>query len=116
MLPLLPIGVALAAATALVKNILDKSDRKSHHTILLGRVRSLDIPVDLDGKFNPNTILPDGQPLLFNVLSEPVLLRSLLDCGANPNVCNAAGVPAIIGAQRLYNSDEVVPILLKYGA
>ncbi len=116
MLPLLPIGVALATATALVKNVLDKNARNSNYAKLLNCVKELGVSVDNDGKFNPNAILPDGQPLLFNVMFERELLASLLECGANPDLCNADGTPALILAMDARLSDELVSILLKYGA
>ena len=44
------------------------------------------------------------------------LLQTLLEYGANPNICNAQGVPAIIFAvTQLYASEKPISLLLKYG-
>ncbi len=92
MLPLLPIGIALATATVLVKRKIGRNAQKSKQTRLLNYIKSLEIPVDSEGKFNPDSILGDGVPLLFKAMSEPELFTALLDYGANPDICNADGV------------------------
>ena len=116
MLPLLPIGIALATATVLIKRKIGRNAQKSKQTRLLNFIKSLEIPVDGEGKFNPDSILGDGAPLLFKAMSDPELFTALLEHGANPDICNADGVPAIIKASKSPDSEELVSILLKHGA
>ena len=116
MLPLLPIGIALATATVLIKRKIGRNAQKSKQSRLLNYIKILEIPVDGEGKFNPDSILGDGVPLLFDVMPDPEMFTALLDYGANPDICNADGVPAIIKASKSPDSEELVSILLKHGA
>ena len=121
MLPLIPIGAAILSAAVLIKNKLKSNAKKASHSKLIDYVKSLNIPVDSDGKFNPDALLPDGKPILFDVMFNTELFTALLDYGANPNICNADGIPAIIYAvtRRLYSEErvkDIVSTLLKYGA
>ncbi|MBQ9394852.1 MAG: hypothetical protein IJU23_04975 [Proteobacteria bacterium] len=80
-------------------------------------VKSWQIPVHLDGSFDPNATYK-GQPLLILAMHDPQLLNSLLEEGANPNVCDVSGEPAIISALKIASGkpDEIISMLLKYGA
>ena len=79
----------------------------------------MNIPVDDNGNFNPDALLPDGKPILFDVMFKTELFTALLDFGANPNICNTNGTPAIIYAVTHHSYSEqvkAISTLLKYGA
>ena len=119
MLPLIPIGAAILSAAVLIKNKLKSNAKKASHSKLIDYVKSLNIPVDSDGKFNPDALLPDGKPILFDVMFKTELFTALLDFGANPNICNTNGTPAIIYAVTHHSYSEqvkAISTLLKYGA
>ena len=119
MLPLIPIGAAILSAAVLIKNKLKSNAKKASHSKLIDYVKSLNIPVDDNGNFNPDALLPDGKPILFDVMFNTELFTALLDLGANPNICNADGIPAIIYAvtHRPYSEQvNTISTLLKYGA
>ena len=118
MLPLIPIGAAILSAAVLIKNKLKSNAKKASYSKLLDYVKTLYIPVDSDGNFNPDAQLPDGTPILFDIMFNTELFTALLDYGANPNICDANGVPAIVYAVMHSYSEQLIPILtlLKYGA
>ncbi len=116
MLPIIPIVAAVTTAAILFRRKRKSVARINSTTQLLDYIKSFHVRVDSEGKFDPDTILPNGMPLLFEVMSQPQLLDTLLACGANPNICNAEGTPALIYASHLNNPEEIVPLLLKHGA
>ncbi len=116
MLPLIPIIVAVTSAAVLVKRKIVKSASDAKRERLLKYTRQLDIPIDAEGQFNPNTLLSNGMPLLFDVMSDRELFTGLLEFGANPDICNADSTPAIIYAAKQENAEEIIAILLKHGA
>ncbi|MBQ9396545.1 MAG: ankyrin repeat domain-containing protein [Proteobacteria bacterium] len=116
MLPLIPIIVAVTSAAVLVKRKIVKSASDAKRERLLKYTRQLDIPIDAEDQFNPNTLLSNGMPLLFDVMSDRELFTGLLEFGANPDICNASGTPAIIYAMKHENAEEIIAILLKHGA
>ena len=115
MLPLIPIAAAVTSAAVLIRRKIQNNIRKSKHNALIAYAKSQKIPTDSEGNFNPDALLPNGIPLLFTVIYSPELLTSLLEYGANPNICNAEGVPAIVYATSYKRPDEAA-IRLKYGA
>ena len=116
MLPVIPVVVAVASAAVLVKRKLARSANKNRFAELLAYANSLDVPVDSDGHFDPNAKRADGLPLLYDFMSRPDLLGALIEYGANPNIRDSDGTPAIIYAVRIYDSIQLVSTMLKYGA
>ncbi len=116
MLPLIPIIAAATSAAILIHRKFKRTEQKSNFKRLIEYVKSKNIPVSDEDNFNPDAMLPDGTPILFDVMSTRELFISLLDYGANPNICNTKGTPAIIYASTRPIADDKVDILLKYGA
>ncbi len=114
MLPIIPVVVAVATSAYLWHR---RSHRKNNNKKLINFVKSWQIPVHLDGSFDLNATYK-GQPLLILAMHDPQLLNSLLEEGANPNVCDVSGEPAIISALKIASGkpDEIISMLLKYGA
>ncbi len=108
MLPIIPIVVAVASAAALISRRHKSNEDQLGIDRLVRYVKSKGVPLDSDGKFNPDTLLPNGMPLLFEVMTEAdaELLSCLLEYGANPNIRNAWGVPAIIYASATPNLEK----------
>ncbi len=115
MLPLIPIIAIASSAAVLIHRKLKRNAREHSHEHLIQFVQKNHIPVDDEGNFNPDTILSDGLPLLFSWFSDSELLVSLLEYGANPNICDTSGTPAIVYAAKK-NRIEAISTLLKYGA
>ncbi len=118
LLPIIPIIAAAASATLFVRHKLKNHAKNANFAKLLDFVKLWHIPVDEEGNFNPDALLESGYPLLFGLFSKPELLPPLLEYGANPNICNAHRIPAIIYAISMTteNTVEIVCTLLKYGA
>ena len=116
MLPLIPIAAAVTSAAVLIRRRILKAEKQSNFSSLVRFIKDRKIPVSDNDRFNPDYMLADGKPLLFDTFLQPELLTSLLDYGANPNICSTTGVPAIIYALHSVHADDVLPILLKYGA
>ena len=116
MLPIIPIVAAVTSAAILIKRKISKNARNANREKLVRCALRLGIPVDSEGMFNPNAFGSTGKPLLFEVMPNKELLTSLLDYGANPDICNASGTPAIIYAMKHENAEEIIAILLKHGA
>ncbi|MBQ9395563.1 MAG: ankyrin repeat domain-containing protein [Proteobacteria bacterium] len=116
MLPVIPIVVAVASAAVLIKRKRRRDAQKSNYEKLVRYVRTFEVPVDSDGNFNPDAILSNGNPLMFEFMVKDELIVSLLEYGANPNICNSHGVPALVYAAKWPHLANAVSILLKYGA
>ena len=117
MFPIIPIAVAVTMATILIRSKVKNKSKNASLVKLVDYVMSKGIQVDADGNFNPDTLLDDGTPILFDIaLYRQDLLIALLEYGANPNICDAKGVPAISFASSNPLFENVVVILLKYGA
>ncbi|MBQ9395032.1 MAG: ankyrin repeat domain-containing protein [Proteobacteria bacterium] len=116
MLPIIPIVVAVASAAALIHRKYKRDEKQYGFDRLVRYVKSKEIPLDSDGKFNPDTLLPNGKPLLFDVMEDAELLSCLLEYGANPNICDAKGVPAIIYASSKPDFEKNIAFLLNHGA
>ncbi len=116
MLPIIPIIAAVASASILIKRNIKGIGKKVNFSELTDYIKSKHIPVDINGNFDPNTVL-GATPLLFLVITKPQLLESLLEYGANPNVYTNQGIPALNYALKyIKRSDEIVAKLLKHGA
>lgn len=118
MLPLIPaVVVAAASAVILIRKKIKTSARDALHNELLKFLFSRKVPVDADGKFDPNTIV-NGVPLIFSLIDmhEIQCLECLLEYGANPDICNAQGIPAVVYAAQSRNAEDIISILLKSGA
>ena len=76
MLPVIPIVVAVASAAVLAKRKLKRNAKKSNYEKLVRDVRIFKVPVDSDGNFNPDTILSNGNPLMFEFMVNDALLVS----------------------------------------
>ena len=100
MLPIIPIVAAVTTAAILFSRKRKSVARSNSTTRLLNYIKSLRVRVDSEDRFDPDTIFPDGTPLLFEAMSKPELLDALLDYGANPNICDAKGTPALIYASN----------------
>ncbi|MBQ9396546.1 MAG: hypothetical protein IJU23_13660 [Proteobacteria bacterium] len=116
MLPIIPIVAAVTSAAILIKRKISKNARNANREKLVRCALRLGIPVDSEGMFNTNAFGSTGKPLLFEVMPNKELLTSLLDYGANPDICNASGTPAIIYATEQKEDEEIIAILLKHGA
>ena len=118
MLPIIPIVVAVASAAALISRRHKSNEDQLGIDRLVRYAKSKGVPLDSEGKFNPDTLLPNGMPLLFEVMTDAdaELLSCLLEYGANPNICDAKGVPAIIYALSEPSFENNIEVLLKYGA
>ncbi len=115
MLPLIPIIAGAVSATILIRRELNKKAKREQHQTLVEYVKFKKIPVNRNGYFNPNSRI-NGKPLLFSLMSDIPLMIALLEYGANPDICSADGIPAMIHAVKLDNANFIIPILLKYGA
>ena len=115
MLPLIPIIAIASSAVVLIRRKLQRDTRKEKLDSLIDFAKKHDIPLDINGSFNPDTILSDGFPILFHFFLNTELLVSLLEYGANPNICNAVGTPAIVYAVK-QDLNDAVSTLLKFGA
>lgn len=116
MLPVIPVVVAAASAAVLIRRKFKKNSEKKNLQRLIHYVSDNNISINEEGHFNPDVLLKDGTPLLFSVMHDHELFSSLLDCGANPNICNADGMPAIIQVLSFEKSELLVSQLLKHGA
>ena len=117
LIPIIPIVAASTAAYILVKKGLKANETKTRNRILQRVLRDRNIPIDNAGNYNPNLILFGGEPLLFEFITlAPDLLETVMSDGANPNIRNAEGVPAVVFATKQQTCDATIPILLKYGA
>ncbi len=66
-------------------------------------------------KANPNSLGPDGTPILFEALTDNPTFRALLEGGADPNVCDKEGSPPLLRA--IWNGDQAaVELLLAHHA
>ncbi len=118
MLPLIPaVVVAAASAVILIRKKIKESARDALHSELLKFLFGRKVPVDADGNFDPNTIV-NGVPLIFSLIDmhEIQCLEYLLEYGANPDICNAQGIPAVVYAAQSRNAEDIISILLKSGA
>lgn len=114
MLPLIPIAAAVTSAAVLVRRNLKKAVLQKRLHDLSQIIQCNNIPVDDDGSFDPDT-LTNGTPLLFKTIRQIDLLKSLLEYGANPDIYDSKGTPAIVYATQLICADAIL-MLLNYGA
>ena len=114
MLPIIPIVAAVASVAYLVRRRLNA--KNVEHARLIRYVKAQNVYVDDNGKFNPDAVMSDGVPLLYSAMYDVKVLTNLLEYGANPNVCNSAGIPAIVFASGQKQLEGAVYVLLKHGA